>query len=113
MKAIFALLLGFALLSTSLSQKEKKPWTEWSRKEAENILSKSGWGQMQTDTDTDEMFFRPTHASPRAPNAAERTVEGATRGGVDSMPFHSVGITTGRSHHDWGSPGPRWRPVSP
>jgi hypothetical protein len=78
MKAIFALLLVFALLSTIFAQKEKKPWTEWSRKEAENILSKSGWGQMQTDTDTDEMFFRPTHASPRAPNAAERTVEGAT-----------------------------------
>lgn len=78
MKSIFALLLGFALLSTSFAQKDKKPWTEWSKKEAENILSKSPWGQMQTDTDTDEMFFRPTHSSPRAPNAAERTVEGAT-----------------------------------
>jgi hypothetical protein len=78
MKTIFALLLGFALLSTSLAQKDKKPWTEWSRKEAENILNKSPWSQMQTDTDTDEMFFRPTHSSSRAPNAAERAVEGAT-----------------------------------
>jgi hypothetical protein len=78
MKTIFALLLGFAFLSTSLVQKEKKPWTEWSKKEAENILNKSGWSQMQTDTDTDEMFFRPTHSSQRAPNAAERTREGAT-----------------------------------
>ena len=78
MKTIFALLLGFALLSTSFAQKEKKPWTEWSQKEAENVLNKSPWAQMQTDTDTDEMFFRPTHSSSRAPNAAERTVEGAT-----------------------------------
>ena len=81
MKTIFALLLGFALLSTSIAQKEKKPWTEWSKKEAENILNKSGWGQMQTDTDTDEMFFQPTSDAVthrRAPNAAERTREGAT-----------------------------------
>ena len=78
MKTIFALLLGFALLSTSFAQKEKKPWTDWSQKEAESVLNKSPWAQMQTDTDTDEMFFRPTHSSARAPNAAERTVEGAT-----------------------------------
>ena len=78
MKTIFALLLGVALIQTSFAQQDKKPWTEWSQKDAEKILNKSGWGQMQTDTDTDEMFFRPTHASPRAPNAVERTVEGAT-----------------------------------
>jgi hypothetical protein len=78
MKTIFAVLLGLALISTSLAQKDKKPWTEWSQKEAEKILNNSPWGRMQTDTDTDEMFFRPTADSRRAPNAAERTVEGAT-----------------------------------
>lgn len=77
MKTLFALLLGFALLSTSFAQKDK-PWTEWSQKEAEKILNKSPWSQIQTDTDTDEMFFQPTHSSARAPNAAERTVQGAT-----------------------------------
>ena len=60
MKTIFALLLGVALLATAFAQKEKKPWTEWSQKDAEKVLNKSGWGQMQTETDTTEMFFRPT-----------------------------------------------------
>ena len=81
MKTIFALLLGVALVSTSLAQKEKKPWTEWSQKEAENVLNKSPWAQMQTETDTSEMFFRPTAdpvTHPNAPNAATRTAQGAT-----------------------------------
>jgi hypothetical protein len=78
MKTIFAVLLSLALLSTSFAQKDKKPWTEWSQKEAEKILNDSAWGRMQTDTDTDEMFFRPTADSVRAPNSVERRVEGAT-----------------------------------
>ena len=78
MKTIFAVVLGLALLSTSLAQKDKKPWTEWSQKEAEKILNNSPWGRMQTDTDTSEMFFRPTADSRRSPNAAERAVQGAT-----------------------------------
>jgi hypothetical protein len=81
MKTIFAVLLGIALISTSLAQTDKKPWTEWSQKDAEKILNNSPWGRMQTDTDTSEMFFQPT-AKPgsdrRAPNAAERTLQGAT-----------------------------------
>ena len=81
MKTIFALLLGVALMSTSFAQKEKKPWTEWSQKEAQTILNKSPWSQMQTDTDTSEMFFQPTadpNTHPRAPNSASRTQQGAT-----------------------------------
>ncbi len=78
MKTIFAVVLGLALISTSLAQKDKKPWTEWSQNEAQKILNNSAWGRMQTDTDTTEMFFRPTADTRRAPNAADRAVEGAT-----------------------------------
>ena len=81
MKTIFALLLGVALIQTSFAQRDKKPWTEWSQKDAEKILNKSPWGQMQTDTDTSEMFFRPTAdpvTHPNAPNAESRTAQGAT-----------------------------------
>ena len=82
MKRIFLLLLSFALLSTTLlAQKDKKSWTEWSQKEAEKMLNNSPWARLQTDTDTSEMFFRPTAdpvISPRAPNSAERTAQGAT-----------------------------------
>lgn len=81
MKTIFALLLGVALIQTSFAQKDKKTWTEWSEQDAQKVLNKSPWGQMQTDTDTSEMFFRPT-ADPtvhsNAPNSASRTAQGAT-----------------------------------
>lgn len=81
MKNIFALLLIVVLLSTAFAQKGTKPWTEWSQKEAEKMLSNSPWSRMQTDTDTSEMFFRPTAdpvTNPSAPNSAERTAQGAT-----------------------------------
>lgn len=57
-----ALLLcsSFALPSVAQNQKEK-PWTEWTQKEAEKVLSSSPWAQAQVDTDTTEMFFTPTN----------------------------------------------------
>jgi hypothetical protein len=44
------------------AQKKSKPWNEWSKKDAETILSDSGWGQTQVETDTSELFFRPQGA---------------------------------------------------
>lgn len=43
-----------------LGQKNQKPWTEWSKKDAEKILADSAWSQTQTETDTGEMFYTPT-----------------------------------------------------
>jgi hypothetical protein len=67
MKKIFlCLLIGSLLIVSSLlvsatkPQKTDKPWTQWSKKEAEKILSDSPWAQVQTETDTAEMFFSPT-----------------------------------------------------
>ena len=91
MKTISGLLLCLMLLISPLAlenaveanQKEKqKSWTEWTQKEAEKMLSDSPWAQIQKDTDTTEMFFRPTSeartAPQRAPNSAERLEQGAT-----------------------------------
>lgn len=82
MKTIFALLLGVALVTVSLAQKEKKPWTEWSEKEAQKVLNDSPWSQLQKDVDTTEMFFQPTAdprtAGARAPNSNARLEQGAT-----------------------------------
>ena len=92
MKNIFALLLGFALVLSALTidntveavqqEKDKKPWTEWSQKDAEKILTSSPWAQIQKDTDTSEMFFQPTAdprmAGNRAPNSNTRLEQGAT-----------------------------------
>jgi len=41
-------------------QKEEKPWTKWTQKEAEKILNDSPWAKSQIDTDTSEMVYTPT-----------------------------------------------------
>ena len=58
--AASAFLLG---LITATAQKKDKPWTDWSKKEAEKMLDESPWAKIQTDTDTSEMFFSTTERS--------------------------------------------------
>ena len=43
-------------LGVAVAQKNK-PWTEWTKKEAEKVLNNSAWGQTQTYTDTSEMTW--------------------------------------------------------
>jgi hypothetical protein len=46
-------------------QKQLKPWKEWSKKDAEKVLSKSPWAQQQVDQD----FVEPTPLTrPRDPS---------------------------------------------
>jgi len=84
MKTTFALLLVVVLLAplaTDANQKEKKPWTEWTQKEAQKVLDNSPWAQIQNETDTTEMFFQPTadpRTAPRTPNSDGRLAQGAT-----------------------------------
>lgn len=93
-KTIFASLACAVLLCSSLvfarvaqNQKAQKPWTEWTQKEAEKILSSSPWAQEQVDTDTTEMFFSPTN-DPRVSgrvtsNTGQRTESGARNQAVN------------------------------
>ena len=85
MKTAFALLLTVVLLAPfaiEAGQKGKKPWSEWTQKEAEKILNDSPWSQIQNETDTTEMFFQPTAdprvAGSRTPNSEGRLAQGAT-----------------------------------
>jgi hypothetical protein len=77
-----ALLIFAALAATVIGQKQAKSWKDWTKADAEKILSSSAWGQVQTDTDTSEMFFQPTTdartSGGRAPNANSRLEQGAT-----------------------------------
>src|SRR5215211_3897558 len=50
------------LVFGSLAFAQEKPWSEWTRAEAEKILNHSAWGQTQTETDTTEMVYTPTTA---------------------------------------------------
>ena len=49
----FALLLAYPLALSA--QWNKKPYTEWSEKEATRLLNDSPWGQTQAVTDTSQM----------------------------------------------------------
>src|SRR5258705_6641663 len=66
------------LISSVAAQKPTKPWTEWSKQDAEKVLSDSPWSRIQIETDTAELFYSPTSAARNAPNAASRTEQGAT-----------------------------------
>jgi hypothetical protein len=57
-KLIFAALVTVLLLGAVVAQ--QKPWSEWTKPEAEKILNSSAWGQTQTETDTSEMMYSPT-----------------------------------------------------
>jgi hypothetical protein len=72
-----------ALLSavTVIAQTRAKPWEEWSRKDADKMLTDSPWAQTQVDTDISEMFYKPTtdsRTTRNAPGAGSRLEQGAT-----------------------------------
>ena len=68
------LFASLVFAGTGPTQKTQKPWTEWSQKEAEKVLSNSPWAQSQVDTDTAEMFYSPTN-DPRARGRTQSTDE--------------------------------------
>lgn len=77
-------LIGF---STTQGQKKAEVWTEWSRKDAEKLLTSSPWAQTQVETDLTEMFYTPTSANRGAPNSAGRAQQGATNQEV-TLTYH-------------------------
>ncbi len=83
---IFSIVTALILLSTlatTMAQKADKKWTEWSKKDAQDILEKSPWAQTQTETDVSEQMFSPT-SDPRlrgnntTSNDDSRAGQGAT-----------------------------------
>jgi hypothetical protein len=58
-----------------VSAQKQKPWTEWDAKEVKKTLDNSGWGQVQTDTDTHEMMYSPTATAS----------SGSTRGAAEGV----------------------------
>jgi hypothetical protein len=71
------------VLSAGAFGQQTKPWTEWTKKDAEKILADSPWSQTQVETDTSEMFFSPT-SDPNRPGVrttsttGQRDTQGAT-----------------------------------
>ena len=85
-------LASLVFIVTASAQKPDQKWTEWSKKDAQKILDDSPWGQIQTDTDTSQMFYSPT-SDPRTTGVRDtsttgaRIGEGATNQAV-SVKFH-------------------------
>ncbi|HEX7723452.1 MAG TPA: hypothetical protein VF397_14930 [Pyrinomonadaceae bacterium] len=79
---IFGIVMAFVILTalaTTMAQKADKKWTEWSKKDAQDILEKSPWAQKQTETDASEQMFSPT-SDPRL-NGNRSTSNDDTRAG--------------------------------
>ena len=73
---IFLMVCFTTAASVALGQDPKKPWKEWSKKEAEKMLSDSPWAQLQIDMD----FVDPSplmRPSTRDSSANNRPKEGA------------------------------------
>lgn len=89
---VLMLTAGLAIVAADVvtAQKNKpKAWTEWSKKEAEKVLTDSPWSHVQTDTDTSEMFYSPTN-DPRSSGRVTSTTGPRIAGGAVNS---SVSVT--------------------
>jgi len=75
--SLTCMLVIFFSCSALIAQNQKKGWTEWTKKDALNILNKSPWGQTQVDTDTSEIVYTPTTQA-GAGDSSSRREQGAT-----------------------------------
>lgn len=83
MKKTSILLLALLTATGTFAQKQPKPWSEWSKKDAEKILADSPWSQTQTETDTSEMVYTPTNPGDTRSRETQGTTNQAT-----SVKFH-------------------------
>jgi len=86
MKKKLAIALITLMAVAAVAQKNEKPWTEWSKKDAEKVLADSPWAKVQTDTDTSQMFYSPTQDPQRmgtSSNDSSRLAQGATNQSVN------------------------------
>src|SRR5690349_18326672 len=66
------------LLFISVGVSQEKPWTEWTKAQAEKILNHSAWGQTQTETDTSEMVYTPTTQGGNSTSTRSEAIRGTT-----------------------------------
>jgi len=85
-KLLLSVLTLILLVSVAVSQ--DKPWTDWTKEQAQKMLDHSAWGQTQTDTDTSEMNYSPTStpgSGGAAATRADRTAVNASRVGQGAV----------------------------
>ena len=94
-KRIICLLITLALLlplSLASAQKKAKPWTEWTKKDAEKMLNNSPWAQTQTDTASSQRLYSRAGDPNLSPDGSTQgTTVRLGRGAVDrevNVRFH-------------------------
>ena len=75
--ALASLMFLLWIAAIAIGQNKTVPWTEWSKKDAEKLLTDSPWAHIQVDTNISEMFYQPTSPNRNAPNSNQRASEGA------------------------------------
>jgi hypothetical protein len=73
---LFTVVAVLIVAGSGVSQ--ERPWSEWTKVEAEKILNNSAWGHVQTETDTSEMVYTPTTQSSNTASTRSETIRGAT-----------------------------------
>jgi hypothetical protein len=89
MKTVASLYLLICLIGCSVitqGQKKSDVWSEWSKKDAEKLLTSSPWAQTQVETDLTEMFYSPT-SNRGGTNSSGRAQQGATNQEV-TLSYH-------------------------
>jgi hypothetical protein len=74
-KSVITFIATLALslaLSSALAQKKDKPWTEWSKQDAEKVLSDSPWAHTQTDTETSQRLYSRNTSDPTTTSRLSR-----------------------------------------
>src|SRR2546425_3857769 len=77
--SLLLVIVSLVFIVTASAQKQDQKWTEWSKKDAQKVLDDSPWGQIQTDTDTSQMFYSPT-SDPRMTGVRDTSTTGARIG---------------------------------
>jgi hypothetical protein len=85
-------------------QKALKPWREWTKKDAEKVLNDSPWGQTQTETDTSEMFYKPTtqgqgRTGASNSNSRAAVITGGAEGGNNRAEEGALNQATSITYH--------------
>ena len=87
-----ALVLLLFCACVALAQLDKKPYTEWSEKEADKVLNDSGWGQTQTFTDT-SLQKSSIAEDPKTASRSQRNNSGLNQGDLDTAGSTDLGGT--------------------
>lgn len=93
MKLLFRTILTLSLI-VGIGVSQEKPWTEWTKAEAEKILDNSAWGRVQTETDTSEMVYTPTTQGGSSSSTRSESIRGTT----DRQSVNNSRVTQGATN---------------